>query len=111
MNYLEVTSGCTVISLRQASSQNGSLEEQASHHLSQNPYLFFDVQGIEFTSMNIGELVNLVASFEEIWGNRPHLIGLLHLSDNGKAIFSRIGLAKQLPSFDSIKEALKTIAQ
>ena len=106
MNFLEIKSGCTVVRLQQTSEMGTSLEEQAARYLSQNPYLLMDVSGIEFNSMNLGELVNVHARFQQIWGNTLHGIGLLNLSDNGRAIFSRVGLSKKFPDFDSIHAAL-----
>lgn len=106
MDFLEITSGCTVVKLRKSSDQGGSLEEQANKYLTQNPFLLFDVSNIEFTSMNIGELVNLIGEFDKIWGSALHRIGLLGLNQTGKTIFDRTGLAEQLPNFDSVSEAL-----
>ena len=107
MNYLEIKTGLTVIQLRVAADQNQALDEQAAKYLSQNPFLLLDVGNVEFTSMNLGELVNLRARFDGIWGDKLHLIGLLNLNDHGKTIFQKVGLSQMFPFFDTIDSAIK----
>ena len=111
MNFLEIQTGCTIVKLRQTSDQKIPLEEQAQKYLRQNPFLLLDVGGMEFSSMNIGELVNLRGSFDEIWGGTMHRIALLNLSDTGKDIFSRVGLTDHFPFYDSLEAAIEDFLQ
>ncbi len=110
MKYLQIHNGCTVIRLQQITNSNSSLEEQAAPYLAQNPFLLLDVEGLQFTSMNIGELVNLKGAFSKIWEPSPHRLGLLNLNSEGQQVFKISKLDQELPMFDSVAEAFKEFA-
>lgn len=68
MKTLTAERSCVVVKISDLGASNLPLEEQMRSLLGAAPYLVLDMDGIQITSMMLGELVNLYKSFEQRWG-------------------------------------------
>ena len=107
MQILRVAQSCTLVKLAQADEMAAPLEEQVPS-LAQNPYVVLDVEGVQFGSMQIGELVNLARVFGEAWKGKPHGLAIINPSEQTRTVFTTVKLDVILPMFDSLEEALKS---
>lgn len=107
MHTLDVDSAFTFLKLKVNSQSGQSLSEQAKPFLTQNPNLILDVEGIQFTSLTIGELVNLHQVFTNHWGERPHRILLVNMTDFSREVFRRVKLNPYLECEDPSGVALR----
>lgn len=105
MTVLQIAGGATIVQVSQLSQSSLSIEDQAAPLLSQNPLLILNVEEISFSSMQIGELINLAKNFDSIWDSRSHSIGLLNLSPRSREIFEKTQLDQVFDLYDSISDA------
>ena len=106
LDYLKVDLACTVIKLAQTSKGDTPLVDQVEDLLAQNKYLVLDAEGINFTSMEIGELVNLADDFCKAWEGRACHMGIVNLTSSASASFAATKLDRIFPQFDSVTAAL-----
>ena len=106
MKTLQLKRVCTILKLTDSAPAQTTLTDQVSPFLIQAPHLVLDVEGIQFNSMLIGELVNVHRTFEERWRDEEHHIALVNLSEVSRAVFERVRLTEMFPVFGSIGEAL-----
>lgn len=106
LDYLKVDLACTVIKLAETTDGNTPLVDQVAAYLAQNKYLVLDAEGINFTSMEIGELVNLANDFCKAWEGNACYIGIVNLTSSAATVFSITKLDRIFPRFDSVSAAL-----
>jgi len=106
MKTLQLKNAYTVLRLTDVAPAQSTLTDQVEPFLGQSPQLVLDVDGIQFNSMLIGELVNVHRSFEARWKDQEHRIALVHLSDVSRSVFERVRLTEMFPIYGSVGEAL-----
>lgn len=106
LECLQVDLACTVIRLSQASLDGSPLVDQVEPILGQNRFLVLDAGGINFTSMEIGELVNLADDFYKSWEGKARHIAMINLTPSAETTFSITKLDKIFPNFSSVSAAL-----
>lgn len=106
MKTLQLEQAHIVLRLTDTELSAQTLSDQTAPFLVQSPNLVLDVRGVQFNSMLIGELVNLYRSFEAQWGERPHRIALVNLSDFSREVFHRAHLDQLFTLADSLGDAL-----
>lgn len=108
---LKIDLACTVIRLSSSRLEEATLVEQAEPYLAQNRYLVLDAGGINFSSMEIGELMNLADDFHKAWAGKACYIAVSNLTPSAKEVFSMTKLDQIFPTFGSISEALDYFGQ
>lgn len=78
-------------------------------YLDASPVLILDVEGVNFDSKMIGELINLHRAFEKVWGEQPHRIALLNVSEFSNMIFNQVKLDQIIFRCNSVDEALNDL--
>ena len=86
-----------------------SLLEQLSGLLSIYPKIIFDMEGINFNSMHLGEMINLYNAFKEIWKNEDSEVILVNVTDFSKEVFLRTKLNQIFHLHNSISDATQSI--
>ena len=97
LECLKVDSACTVIRLSQATMDIAPLVDQVKPYLAQNSNLVLDAHGISFTSMEIGELVNLANDFLKAWKGKACHLAIVNLSPSSQSVFAVTKLNKISP--------------
>lgn len=109
MNVLNLQTSIQVLKLTNDSTSNLPLLEQVRKNLEQCPYLFLDVNGIQFNSMLIGEVVNVYQEFKAHWSDHMHQIALINVSEFSVKVFQSVGLTDRVPVYESVDAALADI--
>ena len=105
MKTLQLDRAYTLLRLTDTAPQRATLTEQVMPYVGQAEHLILDVDGIQFNSMLIGEIVNLRQRYEQRWKGRQHRIALVNLTDTSRAVFERVRLEKFFAIFDSVAAA------
>ncbi len=106
MNFLGIDQTCTLIRLRQFSEAGAALVEQATPFLQQNPLLVVDAEQITFSSMQIGELLNLHKRFEAHWAGKNHSLSLINVSPHSCEVLKTAKLDQVFHLCDTLRQAL-----
>lgn len=109
MLRLKIAQAYTVLRLGQDEDQPTSLLDQALPHLGLSSVLILDVEGLRFTSLQIGEIVRLGNKFDEQWKNAPHRIAIMNLSDEAREVFAITRLDAVFKIFETLGDALKEL--
>jgi len=99
---------CVVAKLTDMGNSNTPLEEQIRPLVNAAPYLVLDVDGIAFTSMMLGDMVNLYSSFQKRWSGRPNGMALVHAPEVTKQVLRLAKLADKLPVYDDLDQAWRS---
>lgn len=106
MMFLEIEKTCAIAVLSTTGTSGEPLLEKVRPHLEISPCLLLDAGDINFSSMQIGELVNLVKAFDARWRGQKHGLALFNVSKVSADSFRVAGIIKLLPVFDSVAQAL-----
>lgn len=106
MKTLQVTGAYALLKLAASPPGGVSLVEQVQPHIDHAPHLILDVEGILFTSMLIGEMVNVHRLVQERWKERAAPIALVNLSGASREVFERTHLVDYFALRGSVAEAL-----
>ena len=105
MKNLSVVRSCAVIKLSDLGTSSVPLQEQINPIVNSAPFLVLDVDGINFDSMMLGELVNLYTACSQRWGGRPYGVALIRAPEVTKQIVRIAKLAEKLPLYDDLESA------
>jgi anti-anti-sigma regulatory factor len=106
MKTLQLQQAYTILRLTDTLPPRRTLTEQVQPYIPQSPLLILDVDGIQFSSMLIGEIVNVHRNFEEHWKGQTHQFSLVNLSDVSRAVFERVRLTDYFPIYGSLSDAV-----
>lgn len=106
MKSLNLKSTCAIVFLTDSDLSTQSLVDQCRSYLEGSNNILLDTSNIKFTSMLIGELANLVKSFDGIWNSNSHHMAMINVTPSGKEVFTSVNFDKLVPMFDSSDEAL-----
>lgn len=96
----------TVLKYEDHIGSDSTLAEWAHDFLDAAPVLILDVEGLNFDSRLIGELINLHRSFSGVWGDQTHRLALVNLSDFSKIVFDTVKLSHIIYRYGTVSEAL-----
>ena len=105
MNTLQLVHASVVVKVTLGSAHADTLAAQLQPYVDLSPILVLDVTGVQFTSMLIGEMVNVHQHFEARWSDRPHRIALVNLTETSRAAFQRVRLDGYFTLHDTLAEA------
>lgn len=97
---------CTILRLSQKNLDSPPLVDQAASCLAQSNHLIVDLAGVDPTSMDIGELVNLADEFYKVWEGKACYMGVVNLTPAAQSSFSVTKLDRVFSCFDSVSAAL-----
>ena len=106
LECLKVDLACTIIRLSQTNVDPLPLVDQVAPYLDQNTHLIIDLEGIDLTSMEIGELVNLADAFHKVWDGKACYMAVVNLTSAAQSIFAVTKLDRVFTCFDTISSAL-----
>ncbi|MEE8396184.1 MAG: hypothetical protein V3S29_09030 [bacterium] len=106
MMFLETVKTCAIAVLSTTGTPGEPLVEKIRPHMEISPCLLLDGGDINFSSMQIGELVNLVKAFDARWQGQQHGLALFNVSKVSADSFRVAGINQLLPVFDSVSQAL-----
>jgi hypothetical protein len=86
------------------------LLEQARPFIQATPFVVLDVDGIHFSSMLLGEVVNLYVEFSSHWKDQRHGMAMAHVADVSKKVFQVSRLTDRIPIYDSLDDAFKSFS-
>ena len=109
MKTLSFGSACTVVRLVDSSLVGQPLGEQLQPFLEGSPNIVLDVEGIDFTSMMIGELTNLAREFDVLWGTKPHTLTMTNLKSSSRLALETMKFDRVIPIVQNYEEALKRV--
>ena len=110
MKVLSVKQSCMVIRLSDLGPSDLPLLEQARPLITACPFVVLDVDGIHFSSMLLGEVVNLYVGFTNHWKDQRHGMAMSHVPDISKKVFQVSKLTEKIPIFDSLDDAVKSFS-
>jgi anti-anti-sigma regulatory factor len=108
MKVLSVKQASAVLRLSDLGPSNLPLLEQARPFILSTPFVVLDVDGIHFSSMLLGELVNLYVGFSNHWKGQRHGMALVHVPEVSRKVFQVSKLTDKIPLFDTVDEAVKS---
>ena len=97
----------TILKFDEYSGSDTTLTQWTEKFLDAAPFLILDVEGLNFDSRLIGELINLHRYFSNAWEDQPTRMALVNLSDFSKTVFNTVKLHHIIKCHDSISEALE----
>lgn len=108
MRNLTAERTCVVAKLSDVGQSTLPLQEQMRPLMNAAPYLVLDVDGIQFTSMMLGEIVNVYMAFQEQWGSRPNGMALIRASELTRQVLRLAKLGDKIPMFDDLEQAWRS---
>ena len=96
----------TILNFEEHTGSDTPLAEWAQDFLAAAPLLIMDVEGLNFDSRLIGELINLHREFSAIWKDQPHRLVLVNLTDFSDMVFNQVKLSHIIHRYGTVSEAL-----
>ncbi len=109
MKTLNCEVACTMLRLAESSVTGQPLVEQVHEIIESCPNIVLDVEGIQFTSMLLGELANLAKKFEQIWEDRQHSICMTHVEPASQRVLTTVKFDRLIPIASSMDEAVQWV--
>jgi hypothetical protein len=108
MKNLTAERSCIVVKLSDVGGSNLPLQEQLRPLVNVVPFLIIDVDGISFTSMMLGEMVNLYMAFQDRWGSRANGLAMIRAPEVTKQVLRIAKLTDKIPVFDDMEQAWRS---
>ena len=96
----------TILNFEDHTGSGTPLVEWAGDFLDAAPVLILDVEGLNFDSQLIGELINLHRSFTSAWEDQPHRLALVNLTEFSNMVFDQVKLSHIIHRYKSVSEAV-----
>jgi anti-anti-sigma regulatory factor len=107
MNSLRLERACCLLKLSNPDRIGPPLTEQIAPYLELSSPLILDVEGIDFNSMRIGELVNVYNRCRSRGTDPGPAVALVHLTPASRAAFERAHLDRLFLLCDSLADAVE----
>lgn len=109
MKSLNMTRTCSLVKLSDVENPGAPLGEQLDASLRSSPALILDVDGIQFTSMMLGELVNVLGSLKAVWGANKASMALVRPTTLARQVMKVSKLDQAIPVFDDLESAWRGV--
>lgn len=110
MKVLSVKQSCMILKVSDLGPSTVPLVEQARPYIHATPFVVLDVDGVHFSSMLLGEVVNLYAEFSSHWKDQRHGMAMTHVPDLSRKVFQVSKLTDRIPIYDTLDEAVKSFS-
>lgn len=111
MKFVQVKQASALFKLEETSHLGLPLLEQVGPLLEQNPFVILDCEGIELSSLIIGEFVNVLRHLNDKWRDRAHGMALVNLSPPARQMFETTKIDQMLPVYNNIPDAMHHFSQ
>jgi hypothetical protein len=108
MKMFSIKQTCAVIRLADVSGSPPPLLEQARPLLIASPFIILDVDGVHFSSMLLGEVVNLYQAFTGHWKEKRHGMAMVRVPAVSQQVLKVAKLLDRIPVYDTLDEAVKS---
>jgi hypothetical protein len=105
MKTLSLIRSCVVLKISDLGSSQVPLQEQIRPAIHAAPFVVIDVDGIHFTSMMLGEIVNVYMEFSRRWQGHAHGLALIRAPEVTRQIVRVAKLADKLVLYDDLEAA------
>lgn len=106
MAILKLENSAVVLTLRAVPDTDDLLVEQVRDIIRESRFIIFNIKGITFTTILIGDIINVLNLFEEHWKDRSHRMMFVQADPTAKRIFDLTKLSKKIPVYDSVDDAI-----
>ncbi len=107
MKVLSVKQSCMVLKVSDLGPSTTPLVEQARAFIQATPFVVLDVEGVHFSSMLLGEVVNLYVEFSGHWKDQRHGMAMAHVPEVSRKVFQVSKLTERIPIYDTLDDAVK----
>lgn len=109
MALLSLQNSALVLSLEAVQESKDTLVAQVQHMIPQSRFLILNIKGVAFTTLLIGDIVNVLNLFEEHWKDQSHRIMFVQADPSARRILDLTKLSKKFPVYDSIEKAIEDL--
>ncbi len=109
MAILDLENTALVLSLRTVSESEDILVDQVREMIPLSRFIILNIKGIFFTSLLIGDIINVFHLFEEHWKDQSHRMVFVQADPSAKRIFDMTKLTKKIPVYDSVDKAIEDL--
>lgn len=110
MKNLTAERSCIVVKLSDTGHSTLPLQEQMRPLVNAVPFLVLDADGIQFTSMMLGEMINLHTALQDRWSGRVTGMAIIRAPDITKQAIRIAKLSDKIPLFDDFDAAWRSFA-
>ena len=109
MAILNLENSALVLTLKAISESDDMLGEQVRDLIPRSRFIIFNIKGILFTTILIGDIINVLNLFEEHWKDQLHKMMFVQADPTAKRIFDLTKLSKKIPVYDSVDKAIEDL--
>lgn len=106
MAILKLENSALVLSLRAVSESDDMLVEKVRDMIPLSRFIIFNIKGITFTTILIGDIINVLNLFEEHWKDQTHKMMFVQADPSAVRIFDLTKLSKKIPVYESVDHAI-----
>jgi len=111
MKNLSVARSCSLVRLTDIQQSGAPLKEQVQACVNASPCLILDTDGLQFTSMMLGDLVNVYSALKERWPQGNVAMGMIGASDLTRQVMRISRLDQTISVFDTLENAWRALAK
>ena len=109
MAILKLENSAVVLTLRAVPETDELLVEQVRDIIRESRFIILNIKGITFTTILIGDIINVLNLFEEHWKDQSHRMMFVQADPSAKRIFDLTKLSKKIPVYDSVDDAIEDL--
>jgi hypothetical protein len=109
MKNLTVAKICTLVRLTEWERTGSSLRDQLATLIDGCPRLLLDIDGIQFNSMMLGDLVSVRNALRERWGVGNEYVAVLRPTNVTRQVMKLSKLDQAIPVFDDVESAWRSV--
>ncbi len=107
MKFIQVKQACALFKLEETPHPGLPLLDLVGPLVEQNAFVILDCEGIELSSLIIGEFVNVLRHLNDKWQDRAHGMALVNLSPPARQMFETTKIDQMLPVYNNIPDAMR----
>jgi anti-anti-sigma regulatory factor len=109
MKTLNATRHCSLVKLSDVEHAGPPLGEQLINSVRASATLILDVDGVQFNSMMLGELVNVLGMLKAKWGESNAAMALVRPTAMARQVMQVSKLDQAIPLFDDLDSAWRGV--
>lgn len=109
MAILKLENTALVLSLRAVTESDEILMDQVRHMIPLSRFIIFNIKGITFTTILIGDIINVLNFFDEHWKDQSHRMMFVQADPSAVRIFDLTKLSNKIPVYESVDKAIEDL--
>lgn len=109
MAILKLENTALVLSLRAVTESDEILMDQVRDMIPLSRFIIFNIKGITFTTILIGDIINVLNLFEEHWKDQSHRMMFVQADPSAVRIFDLTKLSNKIPVYESVDKAIEDL--